>query len=260
LLDNHQRKRPGRPRSGFESYCYKSFDKGYGFADTLNFMRKMVEFKNLLTQLQPSFTPLPASGVGSPNFAYQQGSASISEHMYHTNYPSEMFQKPFPTNSWITVGLKGRVCPKCLLEFCIPIFLKIEGKNDIFEPQHECVQAGLYSVKETEEALKTKNMNLTKQMPKIIKLWLVWENCIIAAKEMNEYHPVIGEIKTNQKHHWSARAIKDNFTELKDDNELTDFLAKTNNSTFGLFKINTSQQSSPRFYLFMIIKKEWLNH
>ena len=100
-------------------------------------------------------------------------------------------------------------------------------------------------------------MNLTKQMTKLIKIWTGVEKCLIIAREIDE-HPVIGEINNNQNDDWSARAIRDNSTTLNDYNELTDFLAKTNNSTFGVFKVYSSQQSSPRFYLFMIIKKEWL--
>jgi hypothetical protein len=189
----------------------KSFHKGYDFGDTLNFMRKMVEFKDLLTQLQPTFTP--------------------------------------PV---------GRVCLNCLNPIYIPVFLKVDGKNEMFEPQHECLEPGLYSIEEKEEVLKISHINLIKLMSILIKAWLVWENCMIWAKEIDAHTPIIGEIKTNQKDHWSARAIKDNFTELKDDNELADFLAKTIYSTFGVFKVYLNQQSSSKFYRFMIIKKEWL--
>jgi hypothetical protein len=235
----------------------KSFHKGYDFADTLiNFMRKMVEFKSLLIQLQPPFTP----PVGSPNFAYQNLSPPIFNDVYQTIYTSMIFQKPFPPNSWITTGLKALVCPKCLKEVLIPTFFKIEGKEEIFEPQHECIKASLYTMEETEQVLKTGNINLTKQMSKIIKAWLLGENCIIWAKEIKQHYSISTEgININQKDDWPARAIRDKFTELKDDNELMDFLAKTNNSTSGIFKIYSSQNSSPKFYLFMIIKQEWCN-
>jgi hypothetical protein len=171
---------------------------------------------------------------------------------------SKMFQKPFSPDSWIIVGLKGRLCLNCLNPIYITVFLKVDGKNEMFEPQHECLEPGLYSIEEKEEVLKTSNINLIKQMSILIKAWLLWENCIIEAKEIDAHTPIIGEIKTNQKDHWSARAIKDNFTELKDDNELADFLTKTNNCTFGVFKVYLNQQSSSKFYRFMIIKKEWL--
>jgi hypothetical protein len=85
------------------------------------------------------------------------------------------------------------------------------------------------------------------------------KECIIVAREIGEQSAVIGDINADQNDHWSARTIRDKLTTLKDDNELTDFLAKTNNSTFGFFKLYSSQQqSSARFYLFMIVKKEWL--
>jgi hypothetical protein len=231
----------------------KSFHKGYDFGDTLNFLRKMVEFKNLVAQLQTTFT----RPVGSPNFTYQGLSRSIFGDMYNTSNACKMFQKPFPADSWMTVGLKGPVCSNCLKQIYIPVFLKIDGKNEMFEPQHECLEPGLYSVEEKEEVLKTSHINLIKQMSILIKAWVVGENCIIHAKEIDAHTPIIGEIKTNQKDHWSARAIKDNFTELKDDNELADFLAKTNYCTFGVFKVYLNQQPSPKFYLFMIIKNEW---
>jgi hypothetical protein len=233
----------------------KSFHKGYDFADTLNFMRKMAEFKNLLTQLQPPFTP----SVGSPKVAYQNVSTPIFDDIYQTIYTSMIFQKPFPPNSWITTGLKGRICPKCLNEVYIPTFFKIEGKEEIFEPRHQCIEAGLNSVEETEQVLKMGSINLTKKMSKLIKAWLLGKNCIISAKEIEAHYSINEEININQKDHWSARAIRDKFTELKDDNELMDFLAKTNNSTSGIFKIYSSQNSSPKFYLFMIIKQEWCN-
>ena len=171
-----------------------------------------------------------------------------------------MFEKPFPPDSWITIGLKGRVCENCFNKIYIPIFFNIEGKNEIFEPQHECYEIDLlYSATKREEALNTSNMNLTKQIMKLIKVWVRSENCLIVAEEIAVEFPVIRDITTDQYDHWSARAIRDKLTTLKDDNELADFLAKTNNSTFGLFRVYSSQQqSSPRFYLFMIIKNEWL--
>jgi hypothetical protein len=218
-------------------------------------LRKIAEYKNLLSQLQPSF-PLPSSG--STNLAYQELSTSYFEDMYSIYSISDMFEKPFPADSWITIGLKGSICQNCLKDIYVPVFFKIEGTNDRFEPQHECLELGpLYSVEEKDDVLNNSNMNLTKQMTKLIKVWTGVEKCLVIAREIDE-HPVIGEINNNQNDDWSARAIRDNSTTLKDDNELTDFLAKTNNSTFGMFKVYSIQQSSPRFYLFMIIKKEWL--
>jgi hypothetical protein len=96
-------------------------------------------------------------------------------------------------------------------------------------------------------------------MMKLIKIWMQAKDCVIVTKEMAEHFPVIGEITADQNDQWSARAIRDKLTTLKDDNELKDFLTKTSNCTFGFFKVYSSQQqSSARFYLFMIIKKEWL--
>jgi len=170
-----------------------------------------------------------------------------------------MFEKPFPPDSWIIMGLKGRVCENCFNKIYISIFFNIEGKNEIFEPQHECDEIGLLYGAEEREVINSSNVNLTKQMMKLIKIWMQGKDCVIIAREIDEHSPVIGDINADQKDHWCARSIKNKLTTLKDDNELTDFLAKTNNSTFGLFRVYSSQQqSSARFYLFMIIKKEWL--
>jgi hypothetical protein len=221
-------------------------------------LRKMVEYKNLLSQLQPTFPP--PSSSGSANVAYQDLSISNFRDMYFINSISNLFEKPFPPDSWITIGLKGRVCGNCFNKIYIPIFFKFEGKYEIFEPQHECDEIGLlYSAEEREGVLNSSNVNFTEQMIKLIKIWMQGKDCVIVAREIGEQAAVIGDINADQNDHWSARAIRDKLTTLKDDNELTDFLAKTNNSTFGFFKIYSSQQqSSARFYLFMIVKKEWL--
>lgn len=178
--------------------------------------------------------------------------------MYFINSISNLFEKPFPPDSWITIGLKGRVCKNCLNNIYVPIFFKFKGKNEIFEPQHECDEIGLLYRTEEREVLNISNINLTKQMMKLINVWKQDENCLIIASETADHFPVIGDINPDQTDHWSARAIRDKLTTLKDDNELKDFLTKTNNSTFGLFKVYSSQQqSTARLYLFMIIKKEW---
>jgi hypothetical protein len=234
----------------------KSFHKRDSFAEeTLNFLRKMVEYKSLLAQLQPTFPP-PSSG--SANVTYQDRSISDFRDMYFINSIANMFEKPFPADSWITIALKGRLCQNCFNKIYIPVFFKFEGKNEIFEPQHECDEIGLFYSAEEREVLNSSNVNLTKEMMKLIKIWMQGKDCVIVAKEIAEHFPVIGEITADQNDQWSARAIRDKLTTLKDDNELTDFLAKTDNSTFGFFKVYSSQQSSVRFYLFMIIKKEWL--
>jgi hypothetical protein len=218
-------------------------------------LRKVVEYKNLLAQLEPTFP----SSSGSPNVAYQEVSTVDFEDMYRIYNISNIFETPFPPDSWMIIGIKGRVCQNCLNQFYIPLFFKFQGKNEIFQPQHECYEFNLpYSSEETEEVLNTSNISLTKQMMQLIKTWLQGKDYLILAKEIGEYYPVIGDIDADQKDHWSARAIRNKLTTLKDDNELTDFLAKTNNSTFGMFKVYSSQQFSPRFYVFMIIKKEWL--
>jgi len=238
----------------------KSFHKSNNFAEeTLNFLRKMVEYKSLLAQLQPTF-PAPSSSGGA-NLTYKDRSISDFRDMYFINSISDMFEKPFPPDSWITIGLKGRVCENCSNKIYIPIFFNIDGKNEIFEPQHECDEIGLfYSAEEREEVLNSSNATLTKEMMKLIKIWMQGKDCVIVAKEIAEQCAVIGDINADQNDHWSARAIRENLTTINDDYEVKDFLAKTNNSTFGFFKVFSSKekQSSARFYLFMIIKKQWL--
>lgn len=223
-------------------------------------LRKIVEYRSLLAQLQPAFPPQPSSG--STNLAYQELSTSDFEDMYCIDSISDMFEKPFPPDSWTTIGLKGRVCQSCLNSIYVPVSFKFKGKYEIFEPQHECDEIGLlYNAEEREEVLNSSNVNLTKQMMKLIKIWMQGKDCVIIAREIAEHSPVIGEITADQNDQWSARAIRDKLTTLKDDNELKDFLTKTSNSTFGFFKVYSNQQqqqSSARFYLFMIIKKEWL--
>ena len=196
------------------------------FSDLLEYqllqpLRKMTEFKNLLAQLQSSFA-LPLSG--NTNHAYQERSISNFGDIYHTNNISNIFDKPFPPDSWITIGFKGGLCESCLTEIYMPVFFKFEGKNEIFEPQHECHDDGLLlSVEEREEILNVDNIDLNKQMMKLIKTWMRGENCLIVAKEISQHCPVIGDINADQNDHWSARAIRDKLTILKYDNELIDF-------------------------------------
>jgi hypothetical protein len=217
----------------------------------------MVEYKNLLAQLQPTFLASPS---GNANLSYQDLSTSDFEDMYRIYSISNMFETPFSPDSWITIGFRGIICQNCLTEIYVPVFFKFEGINEKFEPKHECYESSvLYSEEEREEILNTSNINLTKQTMKLIKIWLQSKDYLILAREIGERSTVIGGINADQKDHWSARAIRDKLTTLKDDNELTDFLNKTNNSTFGIFKLYSNQLlSSPKFYLFMIIKMEWL--
>jgi hypothetical protein len=215
----------------------------------------MVEYKNLIAQLQPTFS----QPSGKPNLTYHELTTSNFWDIYSTKKISDMFEKPFPIDSWIIIGLKGRVCQNCLNNIYLPVFFKFKGMNEIFEPQHECDEVDFLYSPEERGVLNSSNINFTKQMIKLIKIWMLGKDCVIVAREISEKSRVIGEITADQNDHWSARAIRDKLTTLKDDNELKDFLTKTNNSTFGLFRVYSSQHGlSARFYLFMIIKENWL--
>jgi hypothetical protein len=100
------------------------------FSDLLEYqflqpLRKMAEFKNLLSQLQSSFASTLSS---SSNPAYHEVSSSNFGDGFCINNSSNMFEKPFPPDSWITIGFKGRLCESCLTEIYVPVFLSLKER------------------------------------------------------------------------------------------------------------------------------------
>jgi hypothetical protein len=224
-------------------------------------LRKMVEYKNLLSQLstiqrlQQQRTMLDGDGILYP---------SISSMAFHTeesnNNLSEEPSLDNENNSEI-IGYRGHICENCSIVSIDTIFCHKDRESGQIETAHICNSKRLDDAQLKSNKDKTIN-NLNEKLPEVMKKKVnSWtqNSASLLAIEMppNVAFNNCCEITPTNENHWAARAIKNRRTILNDD-ELSDFLHKVRNSTYAPFKfISKSSQeqrkeSSTRHYLMMI--------
>ena len=127
----------------------------------------------------------------------------------------------------------------------------------IFVSAHECDPQRLQDVLFMQEAnrhniLYQLHAELPQLMRKVVNEWTKNQNYTFASEVQKQIpQDNYTELNITNENDWAARAIKDNITILNDD-ELLDFLIKSNNITFSIFKVNLKykqEKFSSRYYL-----------
>jgi hypothetical protein len=222
-------------------------------------LRKMVEYKNLTSQLftmqqQQRIMPDDSGGIVYPSilsmtYDSDESNNNLSEHpRFEGNYSQ-------------IVGYRGNVCEKCSIITVDAIFRHKDGESGQIKTTHTCNSKRLDDAQLDPNKDKTINdldEKLAEVMKKKVNSWT--ENCayLVAIGML----PNIAlnncfEITPTDENHWAARATKNKKTILNDD-ELSDFLHKVRNSTYASFKFisqssqEQQQESSNRHYLMLI--------
>jgi hypothetical protein len=207
-------------------------------------LRKVVEFKNLVSQL--SVIPRqqqriwPASGV-------------------YSNMPSR-----FDHDNLEIIGYRGNVCEKCLIISIDIVFRHNDQESGQIETKHRCNSKRLFDIQlQPDKAKTTTNQHdkLIEYMKKKVNTWTKNSAYVVAIEiPQNAVVNNCFDITPTDENHWAARAIKNKLTILNDE-EISDFLCKAGNATCAYFKVISaySQQrqqqqneSSTRSYLMMI--------
>jgi hypothetical protein len=240
----------------FQTHKYRRHKTVDIMEDILEPFRKAVEFKNLLNQLssprQESIPSINYSTLSSTNFNLVPSTSIASSN----NNLSE----PVQTDGREIIAYRGYVCEKCLIPVLVNIYYN--KSREIFRSTHDCDPKRLQSV--VEEANRDKifyemNTKLPEVMRNVVNEWTRNQNYAFASEIEKQQIPHDNCIELNVTHEndWALRAIKYNLTNLNDQ-ELLDFLTKSKNVTFSVFKVHLEYKQdkfSSRYYLIYITNR-----
>ena len=225
-------------------------------------LRKVVEYKNLLSQLsttQPQqqrmiprggsvYTSIPSITLDS-----DESNNNLSEHPRFDD-DDDVYSE--------MVGFRGHVCEKCSIINIDTIFRHEDEQSGKIETTHTCNSKRLSDIQLNpgkDKIINNQQEKLLKTMNEKVKSWTK-NSPYLVAFEMPPNAPenISLEIAPTDESHWAVRALKDKQTILND-KELSDFLCKARNATYASFNVisPTSQQqqqqkSSTRRYLMII--------
>ena len=221
-------------------------------------LRKVVEYKNLLSQL--STIQQQGMILGGDRIQYpSMPSMTLDTKEFNNNLSKEELSVDNEIDSE-TVGYRGHICEKCLINSINTVFRhKIQESGQVVMT-HTCNSERLADAQL--ELNKDKTINdLYEQLPIVMKKKVnSWteNSAYLVAIEMppNVDLTNCSEIMPNNENHWAARTIKDKQTILNDE-ELSDFLCKVRNATYASFKVippslQQQQESLTRCYLMII--------
>jgi hypothetical protein len=225
-------------------------------------LRKVVEYKNLLSQLstiQQQGMILGGDGIQYPSML----SMTFDTEEFNNNLSEDSSLDN--ENDSETVGYRGHVCEKCLVISIDTIFCDKDRENRQIETTHTCNSKRLDNAQLEPNKDKTIN-DLYEKLPDVMKKKVnSWteNSAYLVAIEMPPNVDLSNcfEITPNNENYWAARAINDKQTILNDE-EISDFLCKVRNATYAAFKVippylqeqqqQQEQESSTRCYLMII--------
>jgi hypothetical protein len=228
-------------------------------------LRKMVEYKNLVSQL---FTIQPQQRkIMSGDGVYPSAPAMTFDRDESNTHLSEQYR--FDDHDYSEgVGFRSNVCEKCLIINIDTIFRLKDGQSGLVETRHTCNSKRLADAQLEPNKHKTIN-DLYEKLPIVMKKKVnSWteDSAYMVAIEMPPNVDLKNsfEITPNNENHWAARAIRDKQTLLNDE-ELSDFLCKVRNATYASFKVilpssrEEQQQESSICHYLMIITDNKIN-
>jgi hypothetical protein len=226
-------------------------------------LRNMVEYKNLFSQLssiqqqQQQKTMLGGDGILYPSIPSRTFDMEESTNNKNLSEESNLDNE----NDSGIVGYRGHVCEKCLIISIATIFRHKQGESGQIETKHTCNPKRL----DDDQLEPNKDKTITdmyEKLPQIMKKRVnSWtgNSAYLVAIEMPPNAAVNNtlEITLTDDSHWAVRAIKNTRTILNDD-EVSDFLCKAQDSTYASFKVisqssqQQQQESSIGRYLMII--------
>jgi hypothetical protein len=192
----------------------------------------------------------------------------------HSSYPRPYpvnYQYPlyFPPSNYsslqsmvfdpLVVGYLAYVCKNCVVIDPLPMCLTSLG---LFQTRHECSPQRLQDVNnilDKEKKISQLYADVPEVMKKVVNRWTNNQNYVFTVEVQKEgisNHNVVDLdiITTTDKNSWAARAIKYKQTMLTDE-ELSDFLRRSNYNTLSYFKVPLlfHHQGLPLYYIIGIV-------
>jgi hypothetical protein len=223
-------------------------------------LRKMVEYKNLVSQLptmQQQTGIMPDCGVCPSSMQ----SMTFDRAESNDNLSGYSRFKDIDEYSEV-VGFRSHVCEKCLIANIDTIFPHNDGQSGQIETKHTCNSKRLADAEleaDKDKIIANQHEKLPEYMKRKVNSWTN-NSAYLVAIEMPPNAAVKNsfEIIPTDENHWAMRAINDKQTILNDE-ELSDFLCKVRNATYASFRVispssqqQQQQEFSTRCYLMII--------
>ena len=226
-------------------------------------LRKVVEYKNLLSQLSTiQSQPQQEQRIMRGNGVYSHPPFMTFERGKSNNNLAEHSEFEDNNDYSETIGYRGHVCKDCLSINIDTIFRRNDREYEQIKTRHRCnpkLLANAQLEPDKDKIITDQHKKLSEIMKKNVNTWTK-NSAYLVAIEIPPNTAVNNcfEITPNDENHWAARTIKNKQTILNDE-EIPDFLCKARNATCAYFKVASpysqqqqQQESSTHYYLMMI--------
>jgi hypothetical protein len=239
-------------------------EKNYDPLDhVLPALRKVAEFKTLLSELSPPSQGIPISA--SSYAAYNRLSNAFCNPAY---------SQPFCFNDdeFEIVGYRGNTCGSCLTNHPLAIYTRKQPESGQQRPQqqqqqqqiipttHQCdsqrlINCSSLPTKAKNEIIVNLHYGLPESIMEAVSAWTKNRSCLLSFEiPYNIQKGYSIDLFPKHENHWSTRATKKRQTAFNNAEELKNFICSANNATFGLFNVHLQSQqkdSKSTYFLFV---------
>ena len=217
-------------------------------------LRKLAEFKDLISKLFPRSQGIP---VSSSYAAYNRfnafGNPAYSQSFCFNDIQLEIF------------GYQGYTCRNCLTNHVLAEYTwkqpqLSQQQQQLIPKTHMCNSQRLIfcsslPAKNKSEMIVNLDSILPKSIMKAVNDWTKSSACLLSFEiPYNLQKGYYTDLFPNHENHWSNLAIKNRQTVFNNPEELIDFICTANNATFGLFNVHSlsgQKDSKSTYFLFV---------
>jgi hypothetical protein len=222
-------------------------------------LRKVAEFKTLLSELSPPSQGIPISA--SSYAAYNRLSNAFCNPAY---------SQPFCFNEFEIVGYRGYICGSFLTNHPLAIYTRKQPgsgqqrphqqQQQIIPTTHQCdsqrlINCSSLPTKAKNETIVNLHDRLPESIMEAVNAWTKNRSCLLSFEiPYNIQKGYSIDLFPKHENHWSTRATKKRQTAFNNAVELKDFICSANNATFGIFNVHfQSQQRDSRSTYFLFV-------
>jgi hypothetical protein len=227
-------------------------------------LRKVAEFKNLLSELSPGSQGIP---ISASSYGFTHAAC---------NRPSNAFKNPaysqpfgFNDDEFEIVAYRGYICRSCLTDHPLAIYTRKrpelsqqqqQQQPQIIPTEHQCDSQRLMICSSLPTETKNKiivdlHYRLPESITNAVNGWTKHRSYLLSFEiPYNIQKGYSIDLFPKHENHWSTRATKKRQTAFNNAEELKDFIRSANNATFGLFNVHlqSQQKDSKSNYLLFV--------
>jgi hypothetical protein len=227
-------------------------------------LRKVAEFKNLLSELSPSSQGIP---ISASSYGFTHAACNRPSNAFRNPAYSQAFG--FNDDEFEIVGYRGYTCRSCLTNHPLAIYTRKrpelgqqqqQQQLQIIPTEHQCDSQRLISCSSSPTETKNKiiadlHYRLPESITNAVNGWTKNRSCLLSFEiPYNIQKGCSIDLFPKHENHWSTRAIKKRQTAFNNAEELKDFICSANNTTFGIFNVHLQSQqkdSKSTYFLFV---------